>query len=393
MKTGRESNTVHEAGRAFEALFGRPPEIVGRAPGRVNLIGEHTDYNGGFVLPIAVDMSTYALAAMRDDGRVRAASREYPDRGEFAAGDRARSGQWHDAVKGVLALLEERGNPLPGLDLYIAGDVPAEAGLSSSAAFIVSLVTALFALTGCAMTPREVAVAARKVENEFLGVPCGILDQMASAACKKGRALLIDCRNMATKSVRVPRGLSILVGNTGVRRKLAEGKYQERVTECALAVEALRWSGEKVRSLRDATAAMLDAHGAAIPKTALMRARHVVEENARVLECVEALTKNDPPRIGELINASHASLRDLYEVSCAELESMVKALTAQDGVLGARLVGAGFGGCAVALVSGEVSPEMIESASAIYRNESGREGTFYVVRPGPGAEILLSPGT
>ncbi len=382
-------NLMQSARLGFEAQFQVRPRVLACAPGRVNIIGGHTDYNHGFVLPCAVEMYVVAAVGTRDDRQVHAVSRDYVDAGEFGMGDGALSGQWHDAIKGVIDRLRKQGGDLPGLSLYVAGDVPAEAGLSSSAAFMVSLVLAIFKLAGIELSPRQAATTAREVEVEFFGVQCGILDQMASAACREGHALLLDCRDLSTRDIPMPGGLSLLVGDTTIRRKLAGGSdFNRRVAECAQAVSFLVKKGEAVESLRDADVEMLAKYNKEMPEVLLARARHIVTENARVIEAERALQAADIDRLGALVCAAHASLRDDYEVSCPELDAMTDAMTAHSMITGARLFGAGFGGCALGIVKGRATQSLIDDVSVGYRDRTGLSGRVIPVTPGPGAWVV-----
>lgn len=377
--------TMLTAVEAFEHAFGRKPRTAAWAPGRVNLIGEHTDYNDGLVLPVAIHLGISATASDADDGQVQVLSREFPAGGVFRIDDRRREGAWHDAIKGVLVELARAGASLRGLRVFVSGDVPVEAGLSSSAAFLVSLVSAIFALAEIELTPRETARIARAVENDYFGVPCGILDQMASAACREGHALRLDCRSLETSDVPIPSDLRLLVGHTGVVRRLTDGRYAARIGECRAALAALAAQGEPVSSLREVTWEMLERRKRAIDPVLYNRALHVVAENARVDLFVKALGAGDFGALGVLLGASHESLRDHYEVSCPELDAMARAMTHSGGALGARLVGAGFGGCAIGIFHGEVSDERIDAIGEEYMRATDRQGRFYRVRPGPGA--------
>lgn len=374
---------------AFQSAFSVPPQSGAWAPGRANLIGEHTDYNDGLVLPVAIHAGILTLAAETDDGQVHVLSREYPEGGVFSINDRVIEGMWYDAVKGVLAQLDARHERLNGLRLYVAGDMQPEAGLSSSAAFMVSLVMSVFALADVATNPVDTAVTARAVENEFFKVPCGILDQMASAVCKEGYALRLDCRDLSTRDIPVPEDVRLLVGYTGVSRRLTNGRYAARLNECRDAVKALRGAGESIDGLRDVTWEMLERHRKDLNPTYYGRALHVVTENGRVDLACKALLTGDIPGLGVLFNASHASLRDQFQVSCAELDIMTEAMVAHDQISGARMVGAGFGGCCLAVLRGEVSEDLIHRTAERYKKRTGKEGKFFPIFPGGGARMVL----
>jgi galactokinase len=382
-------NLIQSTRLGFEGQFQARPRVLACAPGRVNIIGGHTDYNQGFVLPCAVEMYVVASVRARSDGRVVARSRDFAGACDFHIDDGELTGKWHDAIKGVIDRLRKHGGDLPGLSLHVAGDVPAEVGLASSAAFMVSLVMAVFQLAGIKLTPRQAATTAREVEVEFFGVHCGILDQMASAACREGFALLLDCRDLSTRDIPMPGGLSLLVGDTTKKRKLAGGSdFNRLVIECAQAVDFLAKNGESVESLRDADLEMLAKHEKEMPEILLARARHIVKENARVMEAVKALQAADIDRLGALVSATHASLRDDYEISRPELDAMTEAMTAHPMITGARLIGAGFGGCALGIVKGHATQALIDDVSAGYRDRTGLSGRVIPVTPGPGAWIV-----
>ena len=327
-----------------------------RAPGRVNLIGEHTDYNDGFVLPLAIDLECTVRARTRADGDVRVHS----DAADGTA-----------LVAALVSTLAERRVRLPaGVDLHVSSTVPVGAGLSSSAAFVVACALALGEAAGVELPPLELARACQASERLATGVPGGIMDQLASICGREGCALLIDCRSLDVAPIRLPDDLAVVVVHSGVSRTLVGSAYAERRAECERVAAALG-----LPALRDATLEQV-AHEP--------RARHVVSENARVLETVRALEAGDRRRVGALMSASHASLRDDYEVSTPELDALVRALDAAGG-LGARLTGAGFGGCVVTLAAREGAEEVAERACERYRAETGREPTPWVVRAAAGA--------
>ena len=303
--------------RAFEQQFGREPELISEAPGRVNLIGEHTDYNGGFVLPAAIDRTVAVALAPREDGILRAFSADYGQCDEFPV-ERVRRfmgtrGGWRDYVRGVVWALLDSHIPVGGADIAISGDVPQGAGLSSSAAIEVAVAGALTATSNVEL--RGLALHCQKAENLFVGVQCGIMDQFASALGREGHALFIDCRSLETDTISLPEGIAIVIIDSKVPRKLSETAYNQRRAECA---EAARLLG--VESLRDAEVPMLDR----LPDLLQKRARHVVTENNRVLATVDALRSRDLDSLGMLMRDSHASLRDDFEVSTPELDDVVR---------------------------------------------------------------------
>ncbi len=342
---------------AFAALTGQPPAGIWSAPGRVNLIGEHTDYNDGFVLPLALPARTAAAAARRDDGRLTVRSLQWPgELADVAVADLrpGHPGGWAGYVAGVVWALRASGHQLGGLDIVIDGAVPAGSGLSSSAALECATALAVSALGGIHQPLADLARLARQAENDFVGVPCGVMDQMAAMLSRAGHALFLDTRTGQTEHIPFDlarSGLELLVIDTRVHHDLADSGYAERFSNCAAAARLLG-----VRALRDVPAAGLPgalARLAAEPVLA-RRVRHVVTENARVLDTIDLLRAGQPARIGPILRASHASLRDDFEVSAPELDTAVAAAVA-GGALGARMTGGGFGGSAIALTPAAAS--------------------------------------
>jgi galactokinase len=388
-KTRRE-----QLAAAFRERFGRSADALSEAPGRVNLIGEHVDYNEGHVLPVAVDRTVMTAFAARPDRRVRVYSLDFEEVSEFSLDEIGRDGAhpWSDYVRGVAHILQEAGHALVGLDMALQGDVPIGAGLSSSAALEVAALGALRAAARLAIEGRELARLGQRAENEFVGVSCGIMDQFVATLAVEDHALLIDCRSLDYQAVAAgfaAVGLSIVVADTGVRRALAGSQYNVRRQECADALALLqgRLRGRTIRSLRDVTREDLQSHGEALPSVLHRRARHVVEEEARVLACVDALGRGDFEAVGRLLAASHASLRDDYEVSCRELDLMVELAQAVPGVIGARLTGAGFGGCTVNLVRSQAVEAFAERVIGAYRSRTGLPGRAYACRPVGGLRV------
>jgi galactokinase len=329
----------------FREVFGRPAEGAAEAPGRVNLIGEHTDYNGGFVLPTAIPQKTRAEVARRSDRTVRAASAS-EDGGrssEYELGRESRRRAWIDYVQGVTAELARRGLPVTGFDLWVRSTVPTGAGLSSSAALEVSVMRALRDLFGLALDDVSLALAGQRAENDLVGAPVGVMDQMASSLAGEGVALFLDTRSLEHERIPIPPQAEIAVIDSGVRHDHASGGYRKRREECE---EAARRLG--VRQLRDVSTERL-ADVEDLPEPLNRRARHVITENARVLEAAGALRHRDLARLGRLFDASHDSLRDDFEVSVPEVDAIVAAARAHSDVFGARLTGGGFGGSVVIL--------------------------------------------
>lgn len=331
----------------FEAAFGAPPTLIARAPGRVNLIGEHTDYNDGFVLPCAISVETRIAAAPRADGRVRVLACDFGGAiAEWAldapyTADPAQP--WADYARGMTTAMIERGLALTGADIAMTGTIPKGAGLSSSASLMVGIGTALAAQAGLAIAPAEIARMAQAGECDHVGMRCGIMDQLASAAGVAHHALMIDCRSLDVRPVAMPEDMQILIVHSGVARGLVEGAYNERRAQCEAAAATIG-----VSALRDADMAMLN--GAGLDPLTLARARHVVTENTRVLEAAEALAAGDLKATGELMAASHASMRDDFQITVPAVDALaaeLQALIGPDG--GARMTGGGFGGAVVGL--------------------------------------------
>ena len=375
----------------FRARYGRDPELVARAPGRVNLIGEHTDYNEGLVLPCAIDRATFVAAAGRSDGRVRVVSEGYADAAEFTAAAPVRRGDWVDYVAGPFFAFAERGLAAPGLDLAIASDVPRGAGLSSSAALAVAVACALREGSGQALSARDLAELAHRAETGFVGVPCGVMDQMASALGEPDAALRIDCRTLATETVPIAGGdAALLVVHSGVHRRLAAGGYAQRVAECRAALAQARAAGvaPRARALRDLSPADLPALERALEPIPFRRARHVITENARVDRFAGALRAGDLPAAGALLREAMASLRDDYAVSTRELDALCAAGDGTPGCYGSRLTGAGWGGCTLHLVRSDAAERVAESVGAAFERAFGRRPEAWRVRPSSGVRIL-----
>jgi galactokinase len=373
----------------FAAKFGGPPDLVVRSPGRVNLIGEHTDYNEGFVFPAALDVGTDVAARRRDDAvlHVVAPRMEGEERAPLDDLNAREGAPWSRYIRGVAELLRGDGFELAGADLLIEGNLPIGSGLSSSASVELGVAVALLALAGKSLEPRALARLGQRVENEIVGVQSGIMDQLAIAGGVAGHAMLIDCRSLATEPVSIPPGVRILVLDSAVPRTLADSAYNQRRAECESALRALRRVEPDLRALRDVSPQLLAAEQGRLTAVELRRARHVVSENERVLHSVTALRDGDAAQFGRLMNDSHASLRDDYEVSGPELDMLVTVARQTPGVLGARLTGAGFGGCAVALVEAERASEAATLIGERYALESGRSGAAWVCTPSQGTHV------
>jgi galactokinase len=372
----------------FARIYGGPPEHIVRAPGRVNLIGEHTDYNAGFVLPMAIDREMLLAARKRKDQRIHMVALDFSGSvSEFsldAAIQPDQANKWSNYVRGVAWALLQHGLALPGLDLAIRGNVPVASGLSSSAALEVCSATTFQTLAGFEMSKVDLVRLCQKAENEFVGVKSGIMDQFISALAREGHALLIDCRDLSYQNVPLPRGASIAVCDSMKRRGLVNSEYNTRRAECE---EAARRLG--VTALRDASLEQFVRLEKEMPANVARRARHVITENARVLRAVVAARENDLEAFGTLMNESHESLRNDYAVSCAELDALVEIAHAQQGCLGARLTGAGFGGCTVNLVRDTAVDTFVSNVARDYVARMHLAPQIYVCRAMDGASVIF----
>jgi galactokinase len=375
--------------QAFQQTFGSPPEIVVRAPGRVNLIGEHTDYNDGFVLPAAIDRAITYAGRRRADRRVRVHSDNYKATVEFDLDDiqKDRENTWSNFLRGVSKFLEADGHRLTGADIAFGGDVPREAGLSSSAAVEVGATAFWNKLLNLGLDPVYIVKLSRRTENEFVGVPCGIMDQFISALGRRDHALFLDCRDLTYRHVPLRAGVKIVVCNSGVKRALAQSEYEVRLKQCREAVKWIAATERVVNSLRDVQPSDIEAARGRMDNLLWRRAHHVVSENERTLEAVTVLQAGDLERFGELMNQSHESLRDDYEVSSKELDTLVELARQQPGVLGARMTGAGFGGCTVNLVRADAADSFAQVVGEGYEKALGLKGEIYVCQASDGALV------
>ncbi len=371
--------------RTFEERFGHAPSLLARAPGRVNLIGEHTDYNDGFVLPAAIDRAVFVAARPRDDARVHLISTDFETDTTFALDnlDDPDLPGWSRYPRGALWWLGEQAIAAPGMDAVIGGDIPLGSGLSSSAAVELAVIELGLALAGAKMSQVDKALGGVTVEHEFIGVPCGVMDQMASAMGIEQHALLIDCRSLQTDPIPMPDGTSIVIMFTAKHRGLVDSEYAARREQCESAAEILG-----VDALRDATLDQLEAAKDALGDVLYRRARHIISENERVQTTVAALRDGDLTTVGQALRASHASLRDDYEVSCKELDIISDLANAQPGCYGARMTGAGFGGSAVALVKDESVAAFVEAVGPDYAIQSGLTPQIYVTQAASGSGIV-----
>jgi galactokinase len=362
---------------AYARQHGRSACVLARAPGRVNLIGEHTDYNDGFVLPAAIDRHTWVAAGPRDDGQVRVTALDWAEESDlFDPRHTEPVGGWRDHVRGTLSQIQPG-----GLELVIAGNVPQGAGLSSSASLGLALLSAAAGVAGRPMPPREMAQLAQRAENRFVGTQCGVMDQLASACGQADHALLIDCRSLATSPVPIPPGVALLIAHSRVRRGLVDSAYNERRRQCE---EAARGLG--VAALRDVTMAQLNDGRAALNPLVFRRARHVVSENMRVLSAVDALRRGDLATLSRLMAESHESMRQDFEITHPFVDQLAAILqsVAGDGG-GARMTGGGFGGCVVALIPEDRVEHAIERVGAGYLSPDGEPALVFRCTASAGA--------
>ena len=371
---------------SFENAFGMQPRIFS-APGRVNLIGEHTDYNEGFVLPMAINRRTYVAAAPREDRQVRVHALDLNDEAAFELDQPTTEleKKWVAYVSGTAWVLERQHFRLPGANLMITSQVPIGGGLSSSAALEVSSGKAFITLAGASIDPVKLALAAQEAENVFVGARCGTMDQLTAAFGKKDHALKIDCRSLEVTHIPINRvDATVVVCNTNVKHELASSAYNQRRWECEQAVEILKRKLPSITALRDVSIDDFLAHANDLPEPIRRRCRHVVTENERTLLAAEAFAEGNIRELGRLMKLSHESLRDDYEVSCFELDTSVELAWSHPGVFGARMTGGGFGGCSVNLVAPAQVPDFCSFFADGYRKATQREADIFVVKADEG---------
>ena len=375
----------------FTKTYGRAPRWIAAAPGRVNVIGEHTDYNDGFVLPMAIEFYTIMAADKRPDdvSVITFRSTSQPDTATVDISASVKPGlpKWGNYPRGVIAGFQTRGTHLGGLDVLVHSTVPLGSGLSSSAALEVCTATLIEAVTGKMIDPIEKALLAQKAEHDFANVPCGIMDQFVSALGREGHLLLLDCRTRATELVPMSDpSVALLIINTNVKHELGSGEYAKRRAECETAAEILG-----LKSLRDATADQLEQAKDKMPDIVYRRARHVIGEIERTVHAAEGIRGSNWPAVGNLMYASHASLRDDYEVSCTELDVVVEIaedIGYKGGIYGCRMTGGGFGGCCVALVQADKVDAITKKIASDYQAKTGIEAMIFSSRPAAGATII-----
>jgi galactokinase len=380
----------------FLETFGSEPEHIVRAPGRVNLLGEHVDYNEGFVLPAAIDRASYIAFSPSGTPLSSILAVDMDDEAFFSlqtVRTRTQVGgpplpEWALYPSGVLWSLGEEGLNTSGMRAVFASNVPRGSGLSSSASVEMAFALAWQTLEDWALPPMKRALLGQKAENKYVGVNCGIMDQFASACGVDNNLLLLDCRSLEWKTIPLPEDVSIVIADTTVRRKLTSGEYNKRRFACEEAVRLLKQDLPEIKSLRDVSLEEFNRFAGKLPEEVYKRARHVVEEIARTRQAESMLEAGDISRFGELMNQCHASLRDLYEVSCPELEVMVNTAQGLDGCYGARLTGAGFGGCTVNLVAHESAEAFAKELARGYHSQTGLRPEIYITRASRGAEVL-----
>ena len=359
-----------------------------RAPGRVNLIGEHTDYNDGFVMPAAIDLSTWVKISPLEQRKLQILSENFNEQIEIDLDDQslARRGHWSDYPIGVAVMLERSGRRLHGARLQIRGEVPIGSGLSSSAAVEVATACALVANSGLTIDARDLALLCQKAENEFVGARVGIMDQFVSLFGQAQKALMLDCRSLEFELLPLPDNIRLIICNTMVKHELASGAYNERRAQCEAGVKHLAKFVANVTALRDVTLEQLEQFGSDLPEVVYRRCRHVITENARVLAAAKALEQGDLKEFGRLMAASHQSLRDDYEVSSEELDLMVELAQKIEGVYGARMTGGGFGGCTVNLVAVEHDEEFSKRVAESYEQVTKLKPEIFICSASDGAE-------
>jgi galactokinase len=370
----------------FEREFHAKAQLF-RAPGRVNLIGEHTDYNDGFVLPSAIGFYTHLAVSPREDRKLVLRSTEYDGTFEFDASNlpQKKQGTWCDYVLGVAQQFAREGCALKGANLLVHGEVPVGAGLSSSAALEVASALALQSLNAQALPLKQIAKLCQRAENEFVGARVGIMDQFVSCFGEEGRAVLIDCRSLDFELVPIPAEVSFVICNTMVKHELSGGEYNRRREQCELGVRQLSKFYPGIKALRDVSFDQLAAHESELPPLVYRRCLHVVRENERTLQAARLFHSGDLAGVGRLMRASHESLRDLYEVSCSELDAMVEAAEGLSGYIGGRMTGGGFGGCTINLVKQGHAEPFAQAVAERYRERAGVRPDVFICTAADGA--------
>jgi galactokinase len=385
------SLTISELKRKFHDRFGGSARVY-RAPGRVNLIGEHTDYNEGFVMPVAIDLSTWIAIAPRGDRRIAVYSDNLSEGVEFDLdeGEPRARGHWSDYVRGVAVMLGRAGHRLPGANLLVCSELPIGSGLSSSAAIEVAAGFGLLDTADYNIDYVELAKLCQRAESEFVGMRCGIMDQFISCCGRQGQALMLDCRSLDYRLLRIPGGIRLVICNTMVKHELASGEYNRRRADCEAGTRQLAEILPGVTSLRDVTLEDLEKHKGSLTDIIYRRCRHVISENARVVAAAGALECGDLERFGILMGDSHLSLKGDYQVSCDELDLMVELSRLGAGVFGSRLTGGGFGGCTINLVRSENVEEFKREVAGAYERATGHAPEIYACATADGVGIPLT---
>ncbi len=369
--------------KEFQQHFNQPPSFIVRAPGRVNLIGEHTDYNDGFVLPMTIDRAMWIALRPRDDHRLLLYSIDFENHIEFSLDTIKHNKGWGEYVRGVAWALQGAGFPLEGWEGVISSDIPIGAGLSSSAALEIATAKAFSVVGNWKFNPESMARIGQKAENEWVGANTGIMDQMISAAGKADHALLIDCRDLTTRHIPLPAETAVVIMDTSTRHAHTDSGYNERREQCEAAANYFG-----VSHLRDVTMDQFDLRSADLGDLPRRRARHVISENERVLRAVAAMIAGDVVEMGQLMNDSHISMRDDFEITNDELNIIAHLAQTQPGCFGARMTGGGFGGCAVALVEKSITPSFVDQVTASYQEKTGLQPHVFICRPTNGAELI-----
>ena len=380
----------------FRQRFGVSPMYIARAPGRVNLLGEHVDYNDGFVLPAAIDRTTYIAFSPSDSGQTSLEAADFGEKAVFSLQtlsiktqpDGSALPEWACYPAGMMWALSEAKLATPAMNAIFSSDIPRGSGLSSSASVEMAFGIAWQKLGGWKISAMEMALLGQKAENKYVGVNCGIMDQFASACGETDRLLYLDCRSLQWQTVPLSQDLSIVVADTTVRRKLTTGEYNNRRDACETAVKILKADLPEIKALRDVSVADFNRLSAKLPEEVEKRARHIVEEIERSRQAVPLLESGNFARFGQLMNECHTSLRDLYEVSCPELDVMARVAQSLPGCYGARLTGAGFGGCTVNLVAREQAPAFAQALAQAYQAECGLHPEIYICRASAGAGLV-----
>lgn len=380
----------------FRQKFGAPPAFIARAPGRVNLLGEHVDYNDGFVLPAAIDRATYLAFSLSDSDETTLWAADFDQKAVFSLKtltaktqpDGSPLPEWATYPAGMLWALNEAGFSTPALNAVFSSDVPRGSGLSSSASVELAFGVAWKKLGGWSLAPMEMARLGQIAENKYVGVNCGIMDQFASACGETDRLLYLDCRSLSWQTVLLPQNVSIIVADTTVRRKLTSGEYNKRREACEEAVHLLKADLPGIKALRDVSVGDFNRFSAKLPTEVEKRARHVVEEVERSRQAIPLLESGNLAQFGKLMNECHTSLSNLYEVSCPELDVMARIAQALPGCYGARLTGAGFGGCTVNLVAQDQAEAFAKALAAGYESETGLHPEIYICRASAGAGLV-----